>query len=50
MDEIEVMRKIENNTLNNLEEMSNYEKLLIKICTDFKIDNYEEVIKNYTKK
>lgn len=39
------MRKIEE----DVEAKSNYEKLLIKICTDFKIDNYEEVIKKYTK-
>ena len=37
------------NTKKDNETKSNYEKLLIKICMDFEIDNYEEVIRKYTK-
>ena len=43
------MRKIEKDVVNNQENTSNYEKLLIKICVDLGIDNYKEVIRNYMK-
>ena len=42
------MNNLEKDVLRDLEKESNYKKLLIKICKDFNIKNYEEEIKNFT--
>ena len=41
------MNNVEKDVARELEKESNYKKLLIKICKDFNIKNYEEEIKNF---